>query len=44
MAKHTGQPVETIEHDSDRDYYLEAQQAVDYGLVDHVLEVPEKVS
>jgi ATP-dependent Clp protease protease subunit len=44
MAKHTGQSVETIEHDSDRDYYLEAQQAVDYGLVDHVLEVPEKVS
>jgi ATP-dependent Clp protease protease subunit len=44
MAKHTGQPIETIEHDSDRDYYLEAQQAVDYGLVDHVLEVPEKVS
>lgn len=44
MAKHTGQPIETIEHDSDRDYYLEAQQAVDYGLVDHVLDVPEKVS
>lgn len=44
MSKHTGQPLEVIERDSDRDYYLEAQQAVDYGLVDHVLEVPEKVS
>lgn len=44
MSKHTGQSIETIEHDSDRDYYLEAQEAVDYGLVDHVLEVPEKVS
>ncbi len=44
MAKHTGQSIETIEHDSDRDYYLDAQQAVDYGLVDHVLEVPEKVT
>ncbi|HKI53790.1 MAG TPA: ATP-dependent Clp protease proteolytic subunit [Anaerolineales bacterium] len=44
MSKHTGQSIETIEHDSDRDYYLEAQQAVDYGLVDHVLEVPEKVA
>lgn len=43
MAKHTGQPLEVIERDSDRDYYLEAKQAVDYGLVDHVLEVPEKV-
>ncbi|HEX2990980.1 MAG TPA: ATP-dependent Clp protease proteolytic subunit [Anaerolineales bacterium] len=43
MAKHTGQPLEVIERDSDRDYYLEAKQAVDYGLVDHVLEMPEKV-
>ena len=42
MSKHTGQPLEVIERDSDRDYYLEAQQAVDYGLVDQVLEVPEK--
>jgi ATP-dependent Clp protease protease subunit len=42
MAKHTGQPLEVIERDSDRDYYLEAKQAVDYGLVDHVLEMPEK--
>ena len=44
MAKHTGQPLEVIERDSDRDYYLEAKQAVDYGLVDQVLQVPEKVS
>ena len=43
MAKHTGQPLEVIERDSDRDYYLEARQAVDYGLVDQVLQVPEKV-
>ena len=43
MAKHTGQPLEVIERDSDRDYYLEAKQAVEYGLVDHVLEMPEKV-
>ncbi|MCC6298327.1 MAG: ATP-dependent Clp protease proteolytic subunit [Anaerolineales bacterium] len=44
IAKHTGQPLEVIERDSDRDYYLEAQQAVEYGLVDQVVEVPEKVS
>src|SRR5512134_2026121 len=44
MAKHTGQPLEVIERDSDRDYYLEAKGAVDYGLVDQVLEAPVKVS
>lgn len=42
MAKHTGQPLEVIERDLDRDYYLDAQQAVAYGLVDQVLQVPEK--
>jgi len=43
LAKHTGQPLEVIERDSDRDYYLEAKSAVDYGLVDQVLEAPVKV-
>jgi len=43
MAKHTGQPLEVIERDSDRDYYLEAKGAVEYGLVDQVLEAPEKI-
>jgi ATP-dependent Clp protease protease subunit len=42
MAKHTGQPIEIIERDSDRDFYLDATQAVEYGLVDKVLEAPEK--
>ncbi|MGQ9834352.1 MAG: ATP-dependent Clp protease proteolytic subunit [Candidatus Villigracilaceae bacterium] len=42
MAKHTGQPIEVIERDTDRDFYLEASQAVAYGLVDQVLEAPEK--
>lgn len=42
MSKHTGQPLEVIERDLDRDYYLDAQQAVDYGLVDQIIEVPEK--
>ena len=37
MAKHTGQPVERIERDSDRDNFMEAQAAVDYGIVDNVL-------
>jgi ATP-dependent Clp protease, protease subunit len=42
MVKHTGQPLEVIEHDLDRDFFLDAQQAVAYGLVDQVLQVPEK--
>jgi len=43
MAKHTGQPLEVIERDLDRDYYLDAKQAVDYGLVDQIIESPEKL-
>ena len=37
MAKHTGQSVERVERDSDRDNFMEAQAAVDYGIVDTVL-------
>ena len=37
LARHTGQKVETIEHDTDRDNFLSAEQAVGYGLVDRVL-------
>jgi ATP-dependent Clp protease protease subunit len=44
MSRHTGQPIEVIEHDTDRDFYLEPHDAVKYGLVDQVLEVPEKVA
>ncbi len=40
LAKHTGQPMEVIERDTDRDFYLEPADAVKYGLVDQVLEVP----
>ncbi len=42
MAKHTGQTLEVIERDTDRDFYLDARAAVEYGLVDQVLEAPEK--
>jgi len=42
LAKHTGKSEEEIERDSDRDFYLDAQGAVDYGVVDQVLGVPEK--
>jgi ATP-dependent Clp protease, protease subunit len=38
----TGQPLEVIERDTERDFYMDAQSAVDYGLVDKVLTAPEK--
>jgi ATP-dependent Clp protease protease subunit len=43
LASSTGQPLEVIERDTDRDFYLDAKAAVEYGLVDQVLEVPEKI-
>ncbi|GAB4504171.1 MAG: ATP-dependent Clp endopeptidase proteolytic subunit ClpP [Anaerolineales bacterium] len=42
LAKHTGKTVEEIERDADRDFYLDAQAAVEYGVVDQVLGVPDK--
>ena len=38
LAGHTGQDVETIARDTDRDYFMDPQQALDYGLVDKVFE------
>jgi len=37
LAEHTGQEVERIERDTDRDYFMTAQEAADYGLVDSVV-------
>lgn len=37
LAKHTGQPLEVIEQDTDRDNFMSADQAMEYGLVDSVL-------
>ena len=37
LSRHTGKPAEQIEKDSDRDYYLSASEAKDYGIVDHVV-------
>jgi len=42
MAANTGKTLEVIAHDTDRDTYLDAQGAVDYGLVDHVLQGASK--
>jgi ATP-dependent Clp protease protease subunit len=41
LAAHTGQDVSTIEEDTNRDFYLDAYGAVEYGLVDRVTEIPE---
>jgi ATP-dependent Clp protease, protease subunit len=41
LSAHTGQTVETIQHDTERDRYMNAEQAMEYGLVDHVMTVPE---
>jgi ATP-dependent Clp protease protease subunit len=41
IAKHTGQPMDKIVHDTDRDFYLSADQAVEYGIVDEILAGPQ---
>jgi ATP-dependent Clp protease protease subunit len=41
LAWHTGQTMETIEKDTNRDFYVDAEGAVEYGLVDQVMELPE---
>ena len=37
IANHSGQPFEKIEHDSDRDYWMIAEEAREYGMIDEVL-------
>jgi ATP-dependent Clp protease protease subunit len=40
LMKHTGQPMDKITHDTDRDFYLNPVQAVEYGIIDEVLVKP----
>ncbi|MBI2098666.1 MAG: ATP-dependent Clp endopeptidase proteolytic subunit ClpP [Candidatus Wildermuthbacteria bacterium] len=42
LAKHTGQPFSKVEKDTDRDFYLSAEEARDYGLIDKVIEEKEQ--
>ncbi len=37
MAHHTGQPVEKVEHDVERDFWMSAQQAREYGIIDEII-------
>jgi ATP-dependent Clp protease protease subunit len=43
MAKHTGQPLERISQDTERDYFLSAEEAKQYGLIDEVITRPPKL-
>ena len=43
LAKHTGQPLEKIQQDTDRDYFMSGQEALEYGLVDKVLTSRERL-
>ena len=42
LVKHTGQSMEKITHDTDRDFYLTPEQAIEYGIVDDILTGPVK--
>ncbi|MDI6591782.1 MAG: ATP-dependent Clp protease proteolytic subunit [Patescibacteria group bacterium] len=41
LAKHTGQPLEKLEKDTDRDFYLSAEEAKEYGIIDEVIKTKE---
>ncbi len=38
LAKNTGKPIDVIERDTDRDNYMTAQEALEYGLIDSIIE------
>ncbi|MEU6040217.1 ATP-dependent Clp protease proteolytic subunit [Actinomadura sp. NPDC047616] len=43
IARHTGQPLERIQADSDRDRWFTAEQALEYGFIDHVVDSTDRV-
>ncbi len=42
IQHHTGQPLERIKRDTERDFYMSAQEAIEYGIIDEVLNLAEK--
>jgi ATP-dependent Clp protease, protease subunit len=40
IVNHTGQPKDRVEHDTDRDYFLTPTEAIDYGLIDGIINLP----
>lgn len=43
LVQHTGQPMEVIERDTDRDFFLTAEEAVEYGLIDKIVRAGEGI-
>jgi ATP-dependent Clp protease protease subunit len=43
LVYHTGQPIEVIEKDTDRDFFLTAEKALEYGLIDKIIKAGEGV-
>jgi ATP-dependent Clp protease protease subunit len=43
LARHTGRPIERLERDTDRDFWMDVQAAKEYGLIDEVIKPREKV-
>ena len=43
-AERTGQSLEKVERDMDRDYFMSAQEALEYGIIDHVITSPDQAS
>jgi len=43
IARHTGQSLEKVEKDTERDYFMRAQQALDYGIVDKIISSKKEV-
>jgi ATP-dependent Clp protease protease subunit len=41
LSRHTGKSIDVIDRDTNRDFFLDAKGAVEYGLVDQVMEIPE---
>ena len=38
LAKHTGRPIEQLDRDTDRNYFMSAQESKDYGLIDEIID------
>jgi ATP-dependent Clp protease protease subunit len=44
LARHTGQPVERVQQDTERDFFMTPEQAKAYGLIDDIIQAPDKVA